>query len=59
MEIFDRWGTLVYSSKDINKGWDGTWLSQKQNEGVYIVLANGIDFKGNVIDKKATVMLIR
>lgn len=24
MYIFDRWGTLIYQTTDINKGWDGT-----------------------------------
>lgn len=24
MDIFDRWGTMLYSTKDINKGWDGS-----------------------------------
>jgi gliding motility-associated-like protein len=23
MEIFDRWGQLLYSTSDIEKGWDG------------------------------------
>ena len=23
MEIFDRWGSLVFSSQDVQKGWDG------------------------------------
>jgi gliding motility-associated-like protein len=23
MDIFDRWGQLVYSTNDIEKGWDG------------------------------------
>ena len=35
------------------------WKGRQQPGGVYIILANGIDFKGNIIDKKATVMLIR
>jgi gliding motility-associated-like protein len=25
MQIYDRWGNLVFSSTDINKGWDGTY----------------------------------
>lgn len=24
MYVFDRWGNLIFVSKDINKGWDGT-----------------------------------
>ena len=25
MQIYDRWGNLVFSSTDINRGWDGTY----------------------------------
>jgi len=56
MEIFDRWGTLVYSTKDINKGWDGTVKGVKGADGVYIynvrvIGGNGVgkkEFKGHV-----------
>jgi gliding motility-associated-like protein len=56
MQIFDRWGTLVYSTKDINKGWDGTVKGQKAEDGVYIYSVkvigdNGVgkkEFKGHV-----------
>jgi gliding motility-associated-like protein len=59
LKVYNRWGQLVFYATDHNKGWDGTWKGQQQPGGVYIVLANGIDFKGNIIDKKGTVMLIR
>jgi len=59
LKVFNRWGQLVFYSADYNKGWDGTWKGQQQPGGVYVVMANAIDFKGNVIDKKQTVMLIR
>ena len=59
LKVFNRWGQLIFYSTDYNKGWDGTWMDQKQPGGVYVVLASGIDFKGNAIDKRGTVMLIR
>jgi gliding motility-associated-like protein len=56
MQIFDRWGTLVYTTRDINKGWDGTIKGQKASDGVYIYSVkvigdNGLgkkEFKGHV-----------
>ncbi len=56
MEIFDRWGTLVYSNKDINKGWDGTIKGVKAADGIYVYNVQVIgdnnvgkkDFKGHV-----------
>lgn len=37
MEIFDRWGTSIYYTKDIMKGWDGTVKGgQPSADAVYI-----------------------
>jgi gliding motility-associated-like protein len=45
IDIFDRWGTNIFSSTDINEGWDGT-LSGKEKSG------NGIyNYQINVTDK--------
>lgn len=59
LKIFNRWGQLIFSTTNYNKGWDGNWQGQKQNSGAFIVMVNGIDFNGNIIHKKATVMLVR
>lgn len=37
MEIFDRWGNMVFFTKDPAKGWDGTIKgSQEAGEGIYV-----------------------
>ncbi|TND05129.1 MAG: PKD domain-containing protein [Bacteroidetes bacterium] len=36
MLIYDRWGNLVYESKDIYKGWDGTYKGDPVQEDVYV-----------------------
>jgi len=37
MNIFNRWGNLVYSTTDIAAGWDGTFRSgATANPGVYV-----------------------
>lgn len=36
LSIFDRWGTTMYKSTDIEKGWDGFFGSKRLNPGVYI-----------------------
>jgi len=35
MELFNRAGTLMFSTKDINEAWDGTYRGQKVKDGVY------------------------
>ena len=36
MDIFDRWGTRVYSTTEYGKGWDGTVKGNPAADGVYI-----------------------
>lgn len=35
MYIFNRWGEVIFYSEDINKGWDGNYLSKRMPEGSY------------------------
>lgn len=34
--IFNRWGQLIYQSKDINEGWDGTYKGNQCQQDVYV-----------------------
>lgn len=34
-EIFDRWGEKVFSTSDLNEGWDGTFNGRKCDAAVY------------------------
>lgn len=36
MEVFDRWGTLVYKSELATEGWDGNFRSKPCPAGVYM-----------------------
>lgn len=35
MRVFNRWGTVVFTTNDINKGWDGKYKGQDQPMAVY------------------------
>jgi len=35
LEIFNRWGEILFSTKDVNKGWDGTYMGKPVPEGLY------------------------
>lgn len=62
MEIFDRWGHQLFSTKDLNKGWDGT-IQNKQEEiakdGSYIYKIKYKDLEGNLYFKNGNVTLLR
>ncbi len=34
--VFNRWGTRVFSTKNVEDGWDGTIRGRKQDAGVYV-----------------------
>jgi gliding motility-associated-like protein len=57
--IFNRWGNKVYSSTDVNSGWDGTFNGQPQPVGVYVYLIEGVTDKGRVLRKQGNVTLLR
>jgi gliding motility-associated-like protein len=57
--VFNRWGQMVFQSKTMNDGWDGTVGGQKQPEGIYIWMIEGITKDGRVITKKGSIMLIK
>lgn len=36
LQIFNRWGELIFESLDYQEGWDGTYHGQIQMDGTYI-----------------------
>ncbi|MCX6264389.1 MAG: PKD domain-containing protein [Bacteroidetes bacterium] len=58
-DIYQRWGGLVFHTTDPLKAWDGRIQGQDQPNGVYIYIARGIDYLGNLIEKKGTVIILR
>jgi gliding motility-associated-like protein len=49
LQIFDRWGNFIFSSDDLNVGWDGTINGTKVKQGVYVWL---IDYKNICTEDK-------
>jgi gliding motility-associated-like protein len=35
--VFDRWGEIVFTSADIDTGWDGTMKGKKLQPGVFVI----------------------
>ena len=58
--IYNRFGQLVFSSKNSSLGWDGRMANQQQPTGTYIWELNYSDIStGKRMYKKGTVTLIR
>ncbi len=58
-KVFNRFGEIVFSTTQKNKGWDGTLNGKKADQGNYVWLIKGIDNTGKVLQIKGSVMLIR
>jgi gliding motility-associated-like protein len=37
MQIFDRWGMLLFESTSMTNGWDGTFEGNKVQQDTYVV----------------------
>ena len=51
LEIFDRWGELIYQTDNLNLFWDGTYHENKVSTGIYnyLLSINGIKTNGIVL----------
>lgn len=57
--IYNRWGNLIYTTQDPNRGWDGTFKGVAQPVETYLWMAEGIDVEGKKIVQKGMVSLVR
>lgn len=58
-KVYNRWGQLIFSTYEFNKGWDGTIGGKEQPSGVYVWVVEGITKDNKKISKRGTVTLIR
>ena len=57
--IFNRYGQLMYQTKEYMQGWNGTIKGKPSASGTYVWMIKGIDKNGAVIEMKGTVILLR
>jgi gliding motility-associated-like protein len=57
--IFDRWGELVFESKSLHRGWDGTFREKLLDPDVYDYYVEGHCIDGQEFLIKGNVTLIR
>ena len=58
-KIYNRYGQLVFETRDLNTSWDGKFKFMKQPGGAYVWLAEGKDILGNVVNANGSIVLIR
>lgn len=59
MSIFDRWGRLIFFSKDKSIGWNGKAMDEDAPEGAYVFKVNAVNKLGEKLTRAGTVTLVR
>ena len=58
-KVYNRWGTEIFSTSDVRKGWDGTYKGISQDPGVYYYLVRVSYPNGKTQFLKGDLTLIR
>lgn len=59
LRIFDRWGELLYATKDPNFRWDGKYLGKNLPAGEYVYKADTRDIEGKQYQYFGTVLILQ
>lgn len=59
LKIFNRWGEIVFSTNDINQGWDGSVNGHAQNIDTYKYLVKAETIHGYKFEKKGEFLLLK
>ena len=59
LEVFNRWGELLFVSDDVRKGWDGYYRGQPAKQDVYVWKAFARFSDGRETMLKGDVTLLR
>lgn len=58
MQVFNRWGQLVFESTNYGKQWDGTYDGQPVPTGSYVYKLRAKGKAGNLTQKEGTVTVV-
>jgi len=58
LQVFNRWGEMIFESASFNQRWDGTFDGVKVPQGSYIYKLSAKGLSGNREDRKGTVTVV-
>jgi gliding motility-associated-like protein len=58
LAIYNRWGVVVFQSRQPGDGWDGRFRNVLQPAGVYVWVLTGTNSDGQAVRQKGTVLLL-
>jgi len=59
MQIYNRWGEIIFQTNNINQGWDGTFRGKTVENGIYIYRIFYRGFNQKQYNYKGNLQLIR
>jgi gliding motility-associated-like protein len=59
MDIFNRWGELMYTTTNLDQGWDGNFNGTPMPEGTYTFVARITDLAGRNFKKSGSILLLK
>jgi gliding motility-associated-like protein len=60
LEVYNRWGQLVFEAHDLNEQWNGDYRGTPAPLGTYVYKVKAKNVTGeNIIVKKGSIVLIR
>lgn len=57
--VFNRWGNVVFDTRNLQNGWNGTLNGTPQGSQVYVWMLEGLGLDGHIYRQKGTSVLIR
>lgn len=57
--IYDRWGNIMFSSRNEFDQWNGTFKGAQLDTGNFVWVAEAISYDGRILQRKGSVVLIR
>lgn len=59
MQLFNRWGKLVYTATDQQPGWNGTNKGAESETGIYMYHITATFLDGTTVNRSGSVILLR
>jgi gliding motility-associated-like protein len=59
MNIFNRWGELMFTTNNMDEGWNGKFKGNKMPEGAYTFVAKITDLAGRTFKRSGNLILLQ
>jgi gliding motility-associated-like protein len=61
LQVYNRWGQLIFEANDVSRGWDGRFKGELQPAGTYVYVVNYAYYgrEAEMLQQKGTFTLVR